>query len=150
MVRCLLKEIRYSASSLSLHYVCTTALKWVNPPNQLSSELQETTSCFLPMSYKSKIVCSSIAACQEDGIKLLKTYLWLIYFSCNIRINSLHLRSNRLLKWQEYSIHWVAALPKFHVWVIWPNFILIVLRIKRNNHKFNSHYMTRPMMTSQV
>ena len=33
---------------------------------------------------------------------------------------------------------------------IWPNFNLIVLRIKKNKHKCNFHYVAMPMMTSQV
>ena len=43
--------------------------------------MQETTSYFLSMSYKSEVVCSRIAACQKEGKKLLKIFLWLICVS---------------------------------------------------------------------
>ena len=33
---------------------------------------------------------------------------------------------------------------------IWPNFILIVVRIQKNKHKCNFHYVAMPMMTSQI
>ena len=33
---------------------------------------------------------------------------------------------------------------------IWPNFILIVLRIKKNKHKCNFYYIAMPMMMSQI
>ena len=33
------------------------------------------------MPYKSGVVCSRIANCQEDGKKILKTFLWLICVS---------------------------------------------------------------------
>ena len=33
---------------------------------------------------------------------------------------------------------------------IWPNFILIVLRIQKNKHKCNFHYVAMPMMMSQI
>ena len=33
---------------------------------------------------------------------------------------------------------------------MWPNFILIVLRIQKNKYKCNFHYARKPMMTSSI
>ena len=48
--------------------------------------------------------------------------------------------------------HWFTNILEMfviHHTSIWLNFILVVLRSKRNKYKFNSHYVAIPMMTSQ-
>ena len=100
-------------------HVCTIALKCVNLPNYLSKELQETTSCFLSIPCKFEVVCSRIAACQEDGKKLLKTFLWLICFSCNIKIFTIHLWRSiwqtyicQIYTWRVYSHGKITKFPQ--------------------------------------
>ena len=49
--------------------------------------------------------------------------------------------------------HWVKNLLEMFViqhTSVWPNFILIVIRFTRNKYKGNFHYVTMPMMTSQI
>ena len=49
--------------------------------------------------------------------------------------------------------HWAKNILEMFViehTSIWPNFSLIVIRIQKNKHKFNFHYLAISMMTPQI
>ena len=92
------------------------------------------------MPYKSEIVCSRIAPCQEDWKKLLKTFLWLICISVVILEYLPHIYEV-IDCWNGKDIRStdLRLCQSFHVWVIQEQFWYSAdwkLERKKNKHRF--------------